>query len=95
MEPKSDHQTGTAGCKYTAHTHTHKYKLKRNASTTTQENHPSVSNKHILFEISFSHGPGHWDQINTDGVTGTKGLMPFFPLFRGSLSTGVIAWFPA
>lgn len=89
MEPKSDHQTGTAGCKYTARTH--KYKLKKNTSISPSENHPSVSNKHVLLKISFPHRQGRWDQINTNGVTGTKGLLP---PFLASLTIGVVAWFP-
>lgn len=64
-------------------THTHKYKLQKNTSIDPQENHPSVLNKHVLLKISFPHKPESWDQINTNGLTGTKGFLPFFALFLG------------
>lgn len=89
MEPKSDHQTGTAGCKYTARTH--KHKLEENTSIAPSENHPSVSNKRVLLKISFPHRQGRWDQVNTNGVAGTKGLLP---PFLASLTIGDVAWFP-
>lgn len=92
IEPKSVHQIGTAGCKYT--THTHKYSLKKNMSISPQVNYPSVSNKQVLLEISFPHKPGHQDFINANSVTGTKGLLLGFPLFLCSLTVSVVAWLP-